>query len=254
MFKRMDSFGVFDYIETSEGTYEYSAAKMREQFAGLVGNGVLKGVDDQFNASATGLQVTIGTGEAWLLGVHGKMIAASTFTLDPVVSGMSKICSLVLDVDIPNQLFGISILAGAQAASPSAPQTTQLETRYQQVIWQARVHDDGTITLSDFRTFLIRPGDGIKSILTSAVLDKDNWINNTYTLTETDVTALAAVTAATIWEILPGLSATDAEIEALQAANLLDGGQSTGSITLRAKDGAPAIDVPIRIIIRGDLY
>ena len=93
-----------------------------------------------------------------------------------------------------------------------------------------------------------------KSALATATLSKNNWSNNSYTLTATDVAALAAVTAATAWEILPGLSATNTEIEALQAANLLDGGQSAGSITLRAKDGAPTIDVPIRIIIRGDLY
>ena len=93
-----------------------------------------------------------------------------------------------------------------------------------------------------------------KSVLATAVLDKDNWSNNAYTLTPTDVAALSTVTVATAWEVLPGLSATDAEIEALQAANLLDGGQSAGSITIRAKDGAPTIDVSIRIIIRGDLY
>ncbi len=93
-----------------------------------------------------------------------------------------------------------------------------------------------------------------KSLLATAVLDKDNWSNNSYTLTATDVAALSAVTAATAWEVLPGLSATDAEIEALQSANLLDGGQAAGSITIRAKEGAPTIDVPVRIIIRGDLY
>ena len=93
-----------------------------------------------------------------------------------------------------------------------------------------------------------------KSVLATAVLDKDNWVNDTYTLTGSDVAAISAITAATAWEVLPGLSATDAEIEALQEANLLDGGQVAGSITIRAKDGAPAIDVPVRIIIRGDLY
>ena len=93
-----------------------------------------------------------------------------------------------------------------------------------------------------------------KSVLATAVLDKDNWSNNTYTLTSSDVAALAAITAATAWEVLPGLTATDAEIEALQEANLLDGGQSAGSINIRAKNSAPTIDVPLRIIIRGDLY
>ncbi|MCE5188967.1 MAG: phage baseplate upper protein [Eubacteriales bacterium] len=93
-----------------------------------------------------------------------------------------------------------------------------------------------------------------KSVLATVTLDKDNWTNDTYTLTGSDVAALSAVTTMTAWEILPGLTATDAEIEALQEANLLDGGQSAGSITVRAKNGAPTIDVPVRIIVRGDLY
>ena len=94
----------------------------------------------------------------------------------------------------------------------------------------------------------------VKSALATVVLDKDNWSNDTYTLTSSDVAVLSAVTAATAWEVLPGLSATDAEIEALQEANLLDGGQAADSITIRAKNGAPTIDVPVRIIVRGDLY
>lgn len=93
-----------------------------------------------------------------------------------------------------------------------------------------------------------------KSALATATLDKNSWSSDAYTLTGTDVAALSAVTAVSAWEILPGLAATDAEIDALQEANLLDGGQAAGSITIRAKNGAPTIDVPIRIIIRGDLY
>ena len=93
-----------------------------------------------------------------------------------------------------------------------------------------------------------------KSVLATFTLNKNNWVNNAYSLTGSEVSALIAVTAATAWEILPGLTATDAQIEALQAANLLDGGQAAGSIIIRAKDGAPTIDIPIRIIIRGDLY
>ena len=93
-----------------------------------------------------------------------------------------------------------------------------------------------------------------KSVLATAVLNRNNWSNNAYTLNGSAVAALSAVTAQTAWEILPGLSATDAQIEALQSANLLDGGQAAGSITIRAKNGAPTIDLPIRIILRGDLY
>ena len=55
-------------------------------------------------------------------------------------------------------------------------------------------------------------------------------------------------------EILPALSITEDQLEALQEANLQDGGQSAGSITLIAFGDVPVIDLPIRVIVRGDLY
>lgn len=93
-----------------------------------------------------------------------------------------------------------------------------------------------------------------KSVLVSVVLSRNNWSNSAYTLTGSDDLALGAITPVTAWEVLPGLTATDEQIEALQDANLLDGGQSAGSISLRAKNGAPTIDLPVRVLIRGDLY
>lgn len=161
MNKVMDNFGVFDYLETSEGTYEYTAAELRSYFAAIVGNGILKGIAGQFAASAARLTVTLSTGEAWLLGVHGVIVNSVDFTLDPVVSGMSRIVSFVLDVDTINQLMGISVLVGSQAASPVAPVLTQTATRYQQLIHKGVVHDNGTVTLSDYRTYVTRPGDGV---------------------------------------------------------------------------------------------
>ena len=169
MNKIMDSFGVFDYIEDVGGTYEYTAAEMRAYFAALVGNGVLKGAGNQFNASASGLQVTLGTGIGWLLGARGELTGQVTFTIDPVSSGMSKICSIVLDLDTVNQLIGISVLSGTQAASPSAPQLTTTEQRYQKLLWSATVHDNGTITLADARTYVSRPGDGVSAAEIGAV-------------------------------------------------------------------------------------
>ena len=161
MDKIMDNFGVFDYVETPEGTYEYTAAELRSYFAAIVGNGVLKGVAGEFAASAAGLNLTLASGEGWLLGVHGVLVNSVLFALDPVVSGMSRICGIVLDVDTINQLMGISVLVGTQAASPSDPVLTQTATRYQQFIHKAQVHDDGTVTLTDCRSFVTRPGDGV---------------------------------------------------------------------------------------------
>ena len=246
MDKIMDNMGIFDYVETPEGTYEYTAGEISNQFAGLVKNGVVKGVGDQFNASVVGLQITLGIGEAWLLGHHGEMIDQTILTSDPVSAGMQKICSVVLDVDITNQQMGISLVAGTQAESPSAPELTQTEARYQQEIWQALVHSDGTITLDDKRVFIARLGD--LPTLSSINLLASNWSGVNYTLTVPGVNMNSAV------EVLPGLSITEDQLEALQGANIQDGGQAAGSITLKAFGDVPTVDIPIRIIVRGDLY
>jgi hypothetical protein len=97
-------------------------------------------------------------------------------------------------------------------------------------------------------------GASAKSALVTATLEASNWTDDTYTLTSADDAAFTAITTETAWEVLIGLDAKDEEVDAIQEANFLDGGQSVGSITIRAKNGAPTIDVPIRIICRGDLY
>lgn len=85
-------------------------------------------------------------------------------------------------------------------------------------------------------------------------LDADNWNAGEYEITSSDVAGLSVVTADTAVEILPGLSITGEQLEALQLANIQEGGQTAGTITLKAYGDVPTIDTPIRIIVRGDLY
>jgi hypothetical protein len=73
-----------------------------------------------------------------------------------------------------------------------------------------------------------------------------SWSENTYTL------AVNGVTTTSNQEILPGLSITAEQLEALQAANIQDAGQTAGQITLKAFGKVPAINIPIRVIVRGD--
>ena len=87
-----------------------------------------------------------------------------------------------------------------------------------------------------------------RSHLETATLLAANWAGQSYTL------AVSGVTSASAVEVLPALSTTEEQLEALQAANLQDGGQAEGSITLTAFGDVPVIDLPIRVIVRGDLY
>lgn len=277
MNKVMDNYGLFDYIETPEGTYEYTAEEMRRYFAGVIGNGVLKDYGDQFEASAAGLAVTIGTGEAWLLGANGELVNVWTADLDPVTEGMSRICSIVLELDIANQLIGISVLVGTQAESPSAPVLTQSEAIYQQLLYQARVYDDGSVVMSDYRNYISRPGDGVDPTAIGAVSFKDEqalndtdkgrarnninasskpldiaitltaagWTSGLYTISNAAITATNAVL------FTPSAGVTAAQLEALQAANVQRYSQATGQVVIKAYGDVPTIDLPVAMTIWG---
>lgn len=90
-----------------------------------------------------------------------------------------------------------------------------------------------------------------KSTTTEATLLASGWTGDSapysYTL------AVPGVTADSNQELLPALGITTDQLAALQAANIQDGGQAAGSVTLKAfGEDKPTIDLPIRIILRGD--
>lgn len=68
----------------------------------------------------------------------------------------------------------------------------------------------------------------------------------TYTL------AVTGVTANSNQELLPALNITEEQLTALQSANIQDGGQAANSVILTAFGDKPTINLPIRVIVRGD--
>lgn len=89
------------------------------------------------------------------------------------------------------------------------------------------------------------------AVLVEAALYAASWVGNaapfTYTLT------LEGVAANNTVELLPGGMITAEELKALQGANIQDGGQTDDSITLKAFGKKPAIDLPVRFIVRRGL-
>lgn len=67
-----------------------------------------------------------------------------------------------------------------------------------------------------------------------------------YTLT------VSGVTATSNQEVLPALNITAEQLKALQSANIQDGGQAANTMTLKAYGDKPTVDIPIRVIKRGD--
>lgn len=93
-------------------------------------------------------------------------------------------------------------------------------------------------------------GAAAQSTTVTATLSAASWTGDaapySYSLSVTGVTETSNQ------EILPAIDITAEQLEALQAANIQDGGQAAGSITLKAFGDVPTIDIPIRVIVRGD--
>lgn len=89
-----------------------------------------------------------------------------------------------------------------------------------------------------------------KSTEVEKTLLSASWVGGTapYTYNLT----VEGVTATSNQEVLPLTSVTEEQLLSLQGANIQDGGQSVGAIVLKAFGEKPLIDLPIRIILRGD--
>ena len=64
--------------------------------------------------------------------------------------------------------------------------------------------------------------------------------------------AIAGVTATSYQELLPAVNITAEQLKTLQAANITDGGQAAGSMTLKAYGKVPTVNIPIRVIKEGE--
>lgn len=88
--------------------------------------------------------------------------------------------------------------------------------------------------------------NSIPSTPVNVTLHAETWKDGSYTITN------ELITSTSNQEIIPAVGITAEQYMALSAAMIVDGGQSTGSMTLKALGTVPTIDVPIRIIFRGD--
>ena len=64
--------------------------------------------------------------------------------------------------------------------------------------------------------------------------------------------AIAGVTATSYQELVPAVNITAEQLKALQAANITDGGQAAGTMTLKAYGKKPTVNIPIRVIKEGE--
>ena len=89
-----------------------------------------------------------------------------------------------------------------------------------------------------------------KSTIIASNLLAANWTGSDAPFSYSLV--VSGVTATSNQELLPSITITIDELNALQSANIIDGGQTTNTIILKAFATKPEINVPIRILKRGD--
>ena len=109
-------------------------------------------------------------------------------------------------------------------------------------------NSDGAMTQN--ATQALFDGKAAISKTVEATLFVANWAGDaapyTYTL------AVEGVTKTSNQEILPTANITWEQLIGLQGTNMIDGGQDTNTIILKATKNKPTVDIPIRIILRGD--
>lgn len=88
--------------------------------------------------------------------------------------------------------------------------------------------------------------NSIPSTTVNMTLYAETWNDGSYTITND------LITSTSNQEIIPTVGITADQYKAMGAAMIVDGGQSAGSLTLKALGTAPTIDIPIRIIFRGE--
>lgn len=109
-------------------------------------------------------------------------------------------------------------------------------------------NSDGAMTQNATQSLF--DGKAAISKTVEATLFVANWTGDaapyTYTL------AVEGVTKTSNQEILPTANITWEQLIGLQGTNMIDGGQDTNTIILKATKNKPTVDIPIRIILRGD--
>ena len=87
----------------------------------------------------------------------------------------------------------------------------------------------------------------VESTIKSFTVNAIDWDGtyNTYTIEDT------LITATSNQEVIPALNVTQAQMKAWAKAMVVDNGQATGEMYLKALGTVPSVDIPVRVIFRG---
>ena len=138
---------------------------------------------------------------------------------------------------------------GNDTGQSAVPQEPELSANETDILWKLEGETEWTELVS-----LAEIASNLHSGTAVVTLYADQWIGDTapysYTLQLTGVTTTSNQE---FLPITPEEGLTTVMLTILQSANLQDGGQSDGEVTILAYGSKPSIDLPVRVILRGNV-
>lgn len=89
---------------------------------------------------------------------------------------------------------------------------------------------------------------GIESTQTTATLTSTGWTGTSAPFTQT--ITVSGVTSTSIVDIDVQSTVTAEQLDAYINAKIVDGGQTTNNITLKAFGEKPTVSIPIKVVVR----
>lgn len=148
MAELFDFYGMFDYQTGDTDTYKYTSDEFAILIKALSGNGVSKSCGDEFTATASGLQLTVGSGACFIEGHYAENEEEKTFTVIATASGTTRKDRLVARLDKATRYMELDIKTGSASAFPALVNT---ETIAEIPLYGITVSNGSTITLTDER-------------------------------------------------------------------------------------------------------
>ena len=170
------------------GVYDrtYNADDYTDNLAVVISNGVLRSTDDDLKVTASGLNLSVAAGRAWINGHY--FYNDSDYALPAITppTGGSRIDRVVLRLDktLPVRSISIQYLQGTAATSPVAPSATRLDDVWDLVLADITISANAnSVTVTDQRADPTLCGwvystSGDDSFFTSLDNSFQTWFNN----------------------------------------------------------------------------
>lgn len=161
----------------------YNANDYCENLAVIISNGVLCRSEDDLKVTASGLNMSVNIGRAWINGHYFNNTTVYTLPAIQTPTGASRIDNVVLRLDgtISGRKISIEYVQGVASTSPVAPELTRTDTVYELCLAQVTVNANATsVTINDTRANTDLCGwvysvSGDNSFFTSLEGDFTSW-------------------------------------------------------------------------------